>query len=167
MRPIPFVLSIVLIIGYKLLRNILEDPYLALLIFLPVVILLIVNFAIRKKLKSKDWFLKSLSFLNEQVESEFTSDLTPSLLFDKIKEEVEASTFKLYDYNIENKELLAGNAIGIRTWGENLYIEISPINDNESKVKLSSVTVFGLFSWNKNAENIQKFHNDFEESLTI
>ncbi|MGB0915264.1 MAG: hypothetical protein ACPGVI_04285 [Crocinitomicaceae bacterium] len=101
------------------------------------------------------------------MESEFTSDLTPSLLFDKIKEEVEASTFKLYDYNIENKELLAGNAIGIRTWGENLYIEISPINDNESKVKLSSVTVFGLFSWNKNAENIQKFHNDFEESLTI
>ena len=167
MRTIPFVLSISVLIGYKLLRNYLDNPYLALIVFIPILLLLVINFSLRKKLKHKDWFIKHLGFLNEKVESSFTTDIPPNLLFDKIIEQVKNSSSKLYEHDASKNQILAGNSIGLRTWGENLYIDIERIKENESRVILTSVTVFGLVSWNKNKENISKFHTSFEESLTI
>ncbi|MCH2230570.1 MAG: hypothetical protein MK105_09510 [Crocinitomicaceae bacterium] len=167
MRTIPFILSISILIGYKLLQHFLGNSYLPLLIFAPVFILIIINLVLRKKLKHKDWFTKQLNFLNEKVVSKFETDIPPSLIFDKIIEQVTDSNSKLYDMDRSNNQILAGNSIGLRTWGENLYIDIESIDGEKSMITLTSVTVFGLVSWNKNKENIEHFHTSFKESLTI
>ncbi len=167
MRTIPFILSISILIGYKLLQHFLGNSYLPLLIFAPVFILIIINLVLRKKLKHKDWFTKQLNFLNEKVVSKFETDIPPSLIFDKIIEQVTDSDSKLYDMDRSNNQILAGNSIGLRTWGENLYIDIESIDGEKSIITLTSVTVFGLVSWNKNKENIEHFHTSFKESLTI
>lgn len=167
MRTISFLLSISLLIGYKLLQHFLGNSYIPLLIFVPVLILITINLVLRKKLKHKDWFTKQLSFLNEKVISKFETDIPSSLIFDKILEQVNESDSKLYDKDPSKNQILAGNSIGLRTWGENLYIEIENIDKGKSIITLTSVTVFGLVSWNKNKENIEQFHSSFEESLTI
>ena len=167
MRTIPFILSISILIGYKLLQHFLGNSYLPLLIFAPVFILIIINLVLRKKLKHKDWFTKQLNFLNEKVVSKFETDIPPSLIFDKIIEQVTDSDSKLYDMDRSNNQILAGNSIGLRTWCENLYIDIESIDGEKSMITLTSVTVFGLVSWNKNKENIEHFHTSFKESLTI
>jgi hypothetical protein len=167
MRPVPFLLSICLIIGYKLLNHFLEKPYYALLIFVPIVLLIGLNLVLRRKLKYKDWFIKHLGFLNEKVTHSFKSEIPAPLLFDKILEQINDSETTLYDFKPSTLEILAGNSVGMRTWGENIYIDINATDSENPTVNLTSVTVFGIVSWNKNKENIDQFYSSFEESLTI
>lgn len=167
MRPIPFLLSLTVLVSYKLLSYYLNGSFIALLIFVPILLLLAINLVLRRKLKYKDWFVKQLGFLNEKVITTFETDIPSSLIFDKLIEQVQASSSKLYDSNPSTNQILAGNSIGIRTWGENIYIDIDNTNASKPMITLTSVTVFGLISWNKNKENTEKFHASFEESLTI
>jgi hypothetical protein len=155
------------LVGYKLLSYYLNGSFLAFLVFAPILLLLVINLVLRRKLKYKDWFIKHLGFLNEKVTSTFETEIPSSLIFDKLIEQIQTSKSKLYDSNLNTNQILAGNSIGIRTWGENIYIDINSSNTSKPVVTLTSVTVFGLISWNKNKENIEKFHHSFEESLTI
>ena len=66
----------------------------------------------------------------------------------------------------DNFEIVATTFPNFYTWGENMYVEITEIENNMSEIKFTSATIFG-YSWKRNKKNTDKFFQLFEESLTI
>ena len=84
----------------------------------------------------------------------------------KLSEVIEESDFDLADSNKDNFEIVATTFPNFYTWGENMYVEITEIENNMSEIKFTSATIFG-YSWRRNKKNTDKFFQLFEESLTI
>ena len=129
-------------------------------------LLLVLSLVFRKKLYFKRWILSKMNFLLGKEVRVDKSDISPDLLFDKVLEVIEESDFELADIDRKNFQLLATTFPNFLTWGENMYVEIKEIENNQSEIKFISATIFG-YSWNKNKKNTAKFFQLFEESLTI
>lgn len=164
---LPFVLSIGCFLVYKLVDFFTGDSFIALLVFTLPIIMLTTNMIFRRKLLSKVWFLSKYNFLLEKETTAFTSDISKELLYEKLIEVVQLSKFKLMDFDANAFELLVTTAPNFWTWGENLYIEIKEREDGVSIIKVTAVTVFGSYSWNRNSKNHSHFYESFEQSLTI
>lgn len=160
-------LSLLFFVFYKIVAYYSGEKWLSLFVFLPLILLLIVNLFLRKKLRYKNWFLSSLNiFLDrktEVVKLEFTSDL----LFEKLLEVIEESSFNLLDISHEKLQIACGTNPNFKTWGENIYIQLYRIEEDTTKVEFISTTIFGGSSLNRNEKNFEKFMQSFEESLTI
>jgi hypothetical protein len=163
---IPLIFTIVIYGVYRLLVYALEDNITPSLIFLIPIIILGINLILRRKLRFKNWFLSNWNILLDKNSFEFETDLSSDLLFPKIQEVVANSNYKLLDDHQSNKTLLLGTSASFWTWGENVYITILE-RENGCAIKLTSVTIFGSFSWGKNEENFKIFSEAFELSLTI
>ncbi len=164
---LPFVIGISSLLLYKLLYYFTGNIYLALSVFIVPISMLVLNIFLRKKLRYKSWFLsKYNSFLEKEV-STFESDIPKELLFQKVLEVSVLSSFNELDSNVETSELLIGTTPNFWTWGENMYIEIKEKDSETSVVKITSVTIYGSYSWNRNRANYQHFYKSFQQSLTI
>jgi hypothetical protein len=125
-----------------------------------------ISLILRKKLQFKSWALNKRNFLLAKEVRIMTSDIPCELLFEKLIDVIEESDFDLADSDKNSFQLLATTFPNFYTWGENMYIEISETENNNSEIKFTSVTIFG-YSWNRNKKNLEKFFQLFEESLTI
>jgi len=63
--------------------------------------------------------------------------------------------------------LNAGTPFSGFTWTENIIIKVSPSDDGESStVDFTSLT-FAVFSWGKNAENLEEFKAQLDQSFFV
>jgi len=152
---------------YKLTSHLTGEPILSLLLFIIPITFLIVNLILRKRIQFKSWFLSKLNIFLDKEESVLISDIPPDLLYEKVLLVIDESKFKRMDSTVENFQVLATTSPNFWTWGENIYVAISKKNDTMSEIKITSVTVFGSYSWNRNKKNHQHFCESFEQSLTI
>ncbi len=131
-----------------------------------VELLLVLSLIFRRKLYFKSWILSKMNFfLGKEVRVD-QSEISKDLLYEKLLEVIEESDFYLADTDRKSFQLLATTFPNFLTWGENMYVEIKEIGNNQSEIKFISATIFG-YSWNKNKKNTDKFFQLFEESLTI
>lgn len=138
------------------------------LMIIPLIILafFIFNLAIRRSLYFKNYFTSRYNLLTSKMRSEKTFDISKPLMFEKIIEVIENSTFKLVEADRAHFEILAITKITYKSWGENLYISFAT-NGDETTIKFCSVTLFQITSWGKNQKNYNDFLNEIESSLTI
>lgn len=160
----PFILTLITLVLYYTISYLTNNFFIAISIFLIPLGLLIYNLLIRNNLKSKSWFLKTINNLLETNEQIIESEIPPDLLFEKLNEVIQEMPFKLVDSNKSKGELLVTTAVNFWTWGENVYIQII---EKEQKVIITSVTIFGSFSWKRNKKNFVILNKAFEASLTI
>jgi hypothetical protein len=160
----PLILSLLTYGLYRLSLLYTESHFISLLVLLIPVGLLAINFLIRGKLKYRNWFMSKRNILLDREEWDFHSDIEADLLFEKIKSVVNSSSFKLLDEDKEERIILASTSVSFFSWGENIYIEIHP---EIEQVVVTSVTIFGSYSWNRNRGNYDDFFQSFEASLTI
>lgn len=167
MNKIPLLISIFLFGTYFSLRLLHVNYWISLSVFLIPIILLIVSFSIRKKLKFKSWFLSPKNILIERNSRIITSEIESVLLFEKLLEVIEDSEFKLFDSDQSSNSLLCGTTANIITWGENVYIFINEKKNNSSEVLVVATTIFGSNSWGRNDKNHRSFFDQLENSLTV
>lgn len=160
----PFILTLITLVLYYTISYLTNNFFIAISIFLIPLGLLSYNLLIRNNLKSKSWFLKTINNLLETNEQIIESEIPPDLLFEKLNEVIQEMPFKLVDSNKSKGELLVTTAVNFWTWGENVYIQII---EKEQKVIITSVTIFGSFSWKRNKKNFVILNKAFEASLTI
>ena len=160
----PFILTLITLVLYYTISYLTNNFFIAISIFLIPLGLLSYNLLIRNNLKSKSWFLKTINNLLETNEQIIESEIPPDLLFEKLNEVIQEMPFKLVDSNKSKGELLVTTAVNFWTWGENVYIQII---EKEQKVIITSVTIFGSFSWKRNKKNFAILNKAFEASLTI
>lgn len=160
----PLILTIITFGVYRICLYFTGAKLLSLTVFLIPVMILMVGLLLRNKLRYRRWFIDPKNPLTEKEVRIFSSDIAPNLLFDKIKNVIGDSDLKLVDENRDQWLLLATTSINFLTWGENIYIQINP---KEQNIQITSTTIFGNYSWNRNTSNQDNFFHLFEESLTI
>lgn len=163
----PFIISLVFYSIYKLLKHLTDEPILSLLIFTIPIILLFINLILRRRIKYKYWFLSKLNFYLDKESTVITSNIPLDLLYQKVILVINESNFKLIDSIINKHQILASTSANFWTWGENIYVEVIRKNDTLTEIKITSATIFGSYSWNRNEKNHQHFCQLFEQSLTI
>ncbi len=166
MNKTPFLLTVVFYAIYRLISHLTGEVWLSLLIFLIPIIFLILNLVLRNKLSYKNWFLSPKNFLLERKSQSIPSEISNELLFDKLLETIENSEFTLMDINKKSLAILCGTNPNFLTWGENIYVQLENSKEG-SHVTLTSVTLFGNTSWNRNQKNFEIFIDSFEKSLTV
>jgi hypothetical protein len=160
-------LSLFFLIFYKLIAYYSGEKWLSLFVFLPLILLLIINLFLRKKLRYKNWFLSSLNIFLDRKTEIVKLDFTSDLLFEKLLEVIEESSFKILDISHEKLQIVCGTNPNLKTWGENIYIQLHQIEEDSTNVEFISTTIFGGNSLKRNDKNFEKFMQSFEESLTI
>lgn len=129
--------------------------------------LFLFNLSVRQVPFFKAYFTSPLNFLSSKYRTETVYDLSPELLYGQLKEVLEKSTFELFHWNDEKLELMAKSSFCWKSWGENIYIQISQNENGETILDFSSVAIMQLYTWGKNENNFKKLTNHIEESLTI
>lgn len=124
------------------------------------------NYAVRKSLSYKGYFTSKYNVLTNKVWSEKAYDLPKELMFEKMIEVIEDSSFKLVDSNSDRFEILAISKITFTSWGENIYISFETRGE-ETIMKFCSSTFLGAYDWGKNEKNYNKLMNDIDLSFTI
>lgn len=167
MKRIPFLFSLILFLLYKFISYKTGEVWLPMLVFVLPVLFLILNFAFRKSLIYKNWFLSSLNIFLEKKTYQVTEEISSDLLFEKLLEVIADSEFQLYDTDKRKLNILCGTSANFWTWGENIYIDLTANEKGETTVKFVSLTLFGNTSWSRNKQNYESFIHSYEESLTI
>lgn len=142
-----------------------ENPILITTILL-IIGFFIFNLIIRKSLSFKKYFTNQYNLLTSKVRSEKAFDISKELMFEKIIEVINDSKFKLIEADKDRFEILAITEISFKSWGENLYISFET-RGNETIMKFCSATLFQIYSWGKNENNITDLLHEIESSLTI
>lgn len=161
---LPLLLTLITYGLYKACLFFTGIKWLSISFFLLPILILLIALQLRKKLKYQPWFTSKRNFLLDQSVKKFSSDIDAVLLYEKIKSVIDESTFTLSDEDPSQLKLLATTPPNFFTWGENIYIEILP---NEKQIILTSTTIFGSYSWQRNTKNHAHFLSQFEASLTI
>ena len=132
--------------------------------FLTVV--LIFNFSIRKRIQFKSYFLNPWNFLVSTQFSNQNTEISPGLMYEKMLEVVQDSNYRVRDSNPLKKSIFLTTPISLKSWGENIYIDINESNLGKSTIKITSVAL-QVYSWGKNQQNFEKLILEIEESLII
>ncbi|MCB9195294.1 MAG: hypothetical protein H6598_03635 [Flavobacteriales bacterium] len=160
----PLLLTLLSFTLYRVLLFTTGEMWISICVFIIPIALLSFGMIVRNSLKYKNWYLSPLNLTTEKFTKEMQSDISQELLYEKVKSVINDSEFKLVDEDEKQLTLLATTAPNWLTWGENIYIELLP---NSNSVRITSVTIFGNYSWKKNSSNYESFIDQFEESLTI
>ena len=126
----------------------------------------IFNLIIRKSLSFKNYFTSQHNLFTTKIRSEKSYDISKELMFEKIKQVINHSNFKLVATDEDKFEILAISAITFKSWGENLYISFET-KGNETIMKFCSSTIFQIYSWEKNEKNYEYLLNEIESSLIV
>ncbi|MFT6982645.1 MAG: hypothetical protein ACJAUD_001412 [Crocinitomicaceae bacterium] len=163
----PLLLGLIFFLIYRLSSYLTGETSLSMLVFLLPVGLLLLNVALRKKLRYKNWFLSSVNIFLELKTEQSESEISSDLLFEKLVEVINESEFQLLDSNEKSLNILCGTSANFWTWGENIYICLKHNGDGVVLIQFTSTTLFGNTSWNRNQRNYESFISSFESSLTI
>ncbi len=139
------------------------------LAYAPVAIILfffIFNMAVRRKLSYKEYFTSPSNILTSKSRVDRTYDIPVDLMYEKLKEVIDDSSFNLTDFNAQKHEILATSKISFWSWGENLYLSMVP-DGQQTKVTFISATFFQVYAWGKNDRNLDSVVEEIEDSLTI
>lgn len=137
------------------------------LVAIPVLAVFIFNFTIRKKLTFKRYFTSKYNLLTSKTFSDHSYGVVPKeIMYEKMLEVFSNSRFRLVDSDNESLEILATTKTTFYSWGENLYISFETRGD-ETIMKLCSVTVFQVYAWGKNEENLDNLLAELDDSLII
>ena len=137
------------------------------LVVIPILSVLIFNFIIRNKLSFKRYFTSKHNLFTTKVYSEHSYGGVPKeIMYEKMLEVFGNSRFRLVDSDKEKLEILATAKTTFYSWGENLYICFETRGD-ETIMKLISVTVFQIYAWEKNEENLDNILAELDDSLII
>lgn len=166
MNKMPLLLTGVCYLVYWLIRYLTGEVWLPLLVFAVPLGLLILNLLLRRTLSFKKWFLSPANILLERRMHNSFSDIEAGLLYDKLLDVIKNSQFTLLDADKTTGELLCGTSINLLTWGENIYVRLEAVRGG-SQIHITSVTLFGNTSWNRNETNMESFIDSLETSLTI
>ena len=128
--------------------------------------LFIFHLAIRNSLYFQSYFTSPLNVFSSKVRSKKSYDIDQQLMYEKVKEVVEDSAFRLKGTNDNTFEILATTRMTFKSWGENMYIRFEP-NGEGTIMKVCSVTFFQMVSWGKNQKNCDDLLHAIERSLTI
>lgn len=167
MKNLPLFVSLTFLVLYKVIVHITANQWISLSVFIIPITFLILNFTLRKKLKYKSWFLTKINFFLEKRSYTLNSDISETLLFEKILEVIKDSEFSLYDSNKSELSILCGTSTTFWTWGENIYIKIQSLDKDLSCIIFETTTIYGSSSWNRNQKHYESFISSFEASLTI
>lgn len=114
-----------------------------------------------------NYFLSPFSFLHGKVREQIKVDLPAEILFEKVLEFYQSAK----DYRIacyEGELLLnAGTPFSGFTWTENIVIKVIPSEDRESSIVDYTSLTFAVFSWGKNAENLEEFKSQLDKSFFV
>lgn len=124
------------------------------------------NLLVRKSLYFKPYFLSKINVFSAQSGNKFVVDIPVDLAFDKIKEVIAESHFKLITEDRNKLELLAISKISWSSWGETIYFTLEE-SGNKTLVKFDSVALFQVYTWGKNDDNCTLFSEKLENSFTI
>ena len=127
--------------------------------------LMLFNLAVRKRLSMKEFLLHPANVLTSKLHESFEVDMPSDLLFEKMQEVVRDSKYKLAATDESTYTVLATASMSIWSWGENIYITITP-HGEQSMVNITSVA-FQVYSWGKNEDNFRDIVTSFEKSLTV
>ena len=138
-----------------------------LFVAIPILSVFIFNFIVRQKLSFKKYFTSKRNLLTTKVYSEHSYGGVPKeIMYEKMIEVFGNSRFRLVDSDNEKLEILAIAKTSLLSWGENLYISFE-IRGDETIMELCSVTVFQIYAWGKNEENLDNLLAELEDSLII
>lgn len=124
------------------------------------------NLLARKIAWFKPYFTSKYNLLTGKFRSNMEFDFSKKLLFHKFAEVLKSSGFRIIQANEDKGELFAISSLSWYSWGENIYITIEE-SERNTFVRFCSASFFGIYSWDKNRQNIIKLLNKFEESLVI
>jgi hypothetical protein len=144
--------------------DMLSPGFLSFILISPI--LFVFNFAVRKKLSYKSYFISKYNFLTSKYNATITSELSKELMYDKMIEVIKDSPFKLVQAEDKTLEILGTKGITWSSWGENIYIDFTE-EDGKTSMNFISTTVLGIVSWGKNEKNYNRLLSTYEESLTI
>ncbi len=137
------------------------------LVAILILAVFIFNFIIRTKLSFKKYFTSKHNLFTTKVSSAHSyGDVPKEIMYEKMLEVFGNSRFKLVDSDNEKLEILAIAKTSMLSWGENLYVSFETRED-ETIMKLTSITVFQIFDWGKNEENLDNLLAELDDSLII
>ena len=128
--------------------------------------LMLFNLAIRNSISFQSYFTSPFNVFTSKLRSEKSYDIDKELMFEKVKEVIKDSSFRLKGADEKTFEILATTRITFRSWGENVYIRFEDVG-NQTVMKVCSVTFFQMISWGKNQKNYDDLLIEIEDSLTI
>lgn len=127
---------------------------------------LLLNWSIRKSLFYKSYFLSKYNLFTVKYSNTIQVDLSVNTAFEKLKETLEESSFKIVDVNYDDYEILVITKMSVWSLSENLYLSVKPISGG-SLIVVDISTLFSIYSWGKNEENYNSLLKKFEESFII
>lgn len=149
-------------VGYGIESN---DPLFMVVIAL-IVGFFIFHLVIRGSLSFMTYFCSRYNPLTSKWRKEMTYDVPQELMLEKLIEVIDESHFRLKAVDKERGLLLAITSISWRSWGENLYIRMEPEGE-QTRMIVCSATLFQLYDWGKNKQNLQTLMTEIEESFTV
>lgn len=162
---VPFYAALMGLLIARLVNN--EGFNIVILVGILILSVFIFNFIIRKKLSFKRYFTSKYNPITTKVYSEHSyGDVPKEIMYEKMIEVFGNSRFRLIDSDDESLEILAIAKTTLFSWGENLYISFE-IRGDETIMKLCSVTVFQIYDWGKNEENLADLLAELDDSLII
>ncbi len=126
----------------------------------------IFNLAVRKSKSFQSYFMSEWNIFTSKFKQETLYDIPQALMIDKIAEVINHSKFKLVDVDQSKGEIMATSSMTMKSWGENIYIDLKPLGE-KTAMEFCSVTMFQMTSWGKNAQNYHQLLNDIEDALII
>ena len=138
------------------------------LVFIPLAFMLF-NLGVRKSLAYRNYFTSVSNIFTTKFRHKMIFDIPADLMFEKLVEVLQEGNhhkLTLVDMNEEKRELLAITQISMKSWGENVYIDLEEI-DGETVLNFCSTTMFQVYDWGKNEKNYDALFEEIENSLTI
>jgi hypothetical protein len=74
--------------------------------------------------------------------------------------------FTVKDTNSISRTILVKAGISWKSWGENLFITVSPVTTGMAEISITSTSEYGWIDWGKNQENINNVLKILSYELT-
>ncbi len=74
--------------------------------------------------------------------------------------------FTVKDTNSISRTILVKAGISWKSWGENLFITVSPVTNGIAEISITSTSEYGWIDWGKNQENINNVLKILSYELT-
>jgi hypothetical protein len=136
------------------------------LIVIGISVLFFFHLAVRKIYFFKPYFISKYNVLSRKVRYQYTIDLPKDILFEKFREVIKDSGFRIIYTNKAVGNIFATSGISWVSWGENIYIDLDE-REGKTIVDFCSSSLIGIYDWGKNEKNFGKIIQEFESSLTI
>jgi len=128
--------------------------------------LFLFNFFASSRLRFKPYFTSRFNLFAAKSSRSFHTEISKEDILDKLLEVLKENNWTLQEIDRESGEILASTGMTFRSWGENIYLDVSE-EEGKNLVEIQSVALFQMYMWGKNEDNLDQFYQKFEESLIV